>query len=818
MASDREGSRVLALVIGNGEYQGLAKLTNATRDAELVSSTLQEIGVDSVVTHFDLSRASMSQAVDGFLRSMKKFDVGVIYYAGHGMQDEYRENYLIPIDYGAGNVGDLFSFAYPLGRMVQGCSRLEGKTFVLFLDACRNNPFQSDYRDASGGLGKPPVPSEGIVIGYSTESGKVAGDYANEDNGLYAKSLCDVLVTPNLKVEDVLKRVGEEVRSTSNRVQNPEWWGNLSGEVILNYDSEQYEIKVSEIQANATSRVDQFVQQCQLFRNYHVGGYTVPEEIANLSYNFMAFRLEHRKKGELRLMRQADLYNLVIEYHKFAYGMPATPLAESVESVFSSGFGLLYRENSSLMQALGLQSPDELKIYLWHIRVAMNQEDVLSQEFLTDFIQDLWNADLTTWYIGTSWLGSVLKEYTSSDIAGMPLSHHFAIVGDSISTFCPEAYPDCGIFPVGRIVNAVTRFNGDTLRDNYSWLDEPVTLHLDSAEKVVLEPRNGFVLNDSIFVETPAANEYRNRLIAAYDVLLEAEASELEYWAGQSDLPPNYSKFFALHPHYIANENWSISVGDQLDYAINHKSCADLVWAKFKSAVDRLRWQYANENLVVEFTLILAWRSFQTSSNQLMFLPEGFITKNKREVRKILTECAELLDNMNFNMKGYAGDFSGTNFEYGSGTSLAGMSWHFAAFTEKFYAIHPEMGFEFIAKVDSLIEHLDLNTINENSAAGSYLIAYLNYAHHKGKRLKAVDRDYPIKALTEVLNKVVYDFRPFEDDAEVSRLIKHGYSTDIGLLSSKNPKVLKIFFWGSGGGHLFTPLVGFYQLRFRQRF
>ena len=269
-ASDDEGRRVLALVIGNSEYQGISSLTNAANDALLISSTLSEIGIDSAITGFDLTRAQMSRTVNEFFGAMSRYDVGFVYYAGHGMQDEYGENYLVPVDFGTESSPDLYSEGFPTERIFRGCSRLKNKAFVFFLDACRNNPYPSDYRSSGSGLGEPEVPSEGVLVGFSTESGKVAGDYAEESNGYYATALSEMLKVPNAKAEDILKEVGTIVREKSDRKQSPEWWGNLSGSVIFNFDASRYNVDVR-------SRHDDLVTSAKEILTLKVAQYSTGE-------------------------------------------------------------------------------------------------------------------------------------------------------------------------------------------------------------------------------------------------------------------------------------------------------------------------------------------------------------------------------------------------------------------------------------------------------------------------------------------------------------------------------------------------------------
>ena len=86
----------LALVIGNCEYQHAVPLSNPVNDADAIAETLQLLGFD-VQRHNNSSQREMKKAIDSFGEKLKNYDVGLFFFAGHGLQvDGY--NYLIPVD------------------------------------------------------------------------------------------------------------------------------------------------------------------------------------------------------------------------------------------------------------------------------------------------------------------------------------------------------------------------------------------------------------------------------------------------------------------------------------------------------------------------------------------------------------------------------------------------------------------------------------------------------------------------------------------------------------------------------------------------
>ena len=90
----------IATVIGNGDYQQTGwQLANPANDAQLMATTLREVGFD-VILHTNLDEDQME---DVFAEHADRLaaggpdTLGLLYYAGHGVQSN-GYNYLIPVD------------------------------------------------------------------------------------------------------------------------------------------------------------------------------------------------------------------------------------------------------------------------------------------------------------------------------------------------------------------------------------------------------------------------------------------------------------------------------------------------------------------------------------------------------------------------------------------------------------------------------------------------------------------------------------------------------------------------------------------------
>ena len=204
-----------ALVIGNGQYR-VGSLKNAEADANDMASSLRQLGFSvDIKTNLDLR--GMLAALEAFRTKLQKSDVGLFYYAGHGIQVD-GENYLIPI--GADiNLKDQVKYeAVNAAVVLSNMEASRSSINIVILDACRNNPFLST-RSVSRGLAVMSS-GKGAFLAYSTSPGSVASDGTGR-NSLFTKYLLQKLATPGQDIEYVFKKVRKEVVRESGGAQIP---------------------------------------------------------------------------------------------------------------------------------------------------------------------------------------------------------------------------------------------------------------------------------------------------------------------------------------------------------------------------------------------------------------------------------------------------------------------------------------------------------------------------------------------------------------------------------------------------------------------
>ncbi|MDP1683547.1 MAG: caspase family protein, partial [Burkholderiales bacterium] len=193
----------LALVFGNSAYRD-APLTNPGNDARAMSSLLDQAGF-TVDSHLDATRTSMIAAIEKFGAAIQRPETKQVlfYYAGHGVQLDWR-NYLLPVDAVVEKADQLKQRCVDLGMLLGQLGKAKDKTFIIILDACRNNPFGRVYRPQQKGLSQFDAPV-GSPLAYATSPGNVASDGSGK-NGLYTENLIRELSQRNTRIEDALKR------------------------------------------------------------------------------------------------------------------------------------------------------------------------------------------------------------------------------------------------------------------------------------------------------------------------------------------------------------------------------------------------------------------------------------------------------------------------------------------------------------------------------------------------------------------------------------------------------------------------------------
>lgn len=215
----------VALVIGNATYRE-GRLLNPVNDARAMADALESLGF-VVIKRENMKSREIGSALREFRSRLSPGAVAVFFYAGHGLQVR-GVNYLPAVDAEIEAEEDVANQSLDMTRVLELLDEAKTRINLVFLDACRNNPFSRRFRSASRGLAKVDAAS-GTLISFATRPGSVAAD-GDGKNGLYTEHLLNHMSTAGLPVEQMLKRVGSEVKLASKGRQEPWSEGLLEGD------------------------------------------------------------------------------------------------------------------------------------------------------------------------------------------------------------------------------------------------------------------------------------------------------------------------------------------------------------------------------------------------------------------------------------------------------------------------------------------------------------------------------------------------------------------------------------------------------------
>jgi uncharacterized caspase-like protein len=231
----------VAFVVGNGAYKNVQPLPNPAIDARSMAKVLRNVGFE-VVEGANLTRDKMTERLLEFGKKAQGADVALFFYAGHGIAIN-GTNYLLPVD------ADLKSeMDVKLGSAINIDITLEqtmgdAKVKLVFLDACRDNPFAAKIRSASAAAtrsvnvqtGLAEMKSgEGTLIAFATGPGQTALDGQEGTNSPFTRALMANIAAPGIEIQQAMTKVRAQVNEETSKGQLP--WGhtNLIGSVYLN--------------------------------------------------------------------------------------------------------------------------------------------------------------------------------------------------------------------------------------------------------------------------------------------------------------------------------------------------------------------------------------------------------------------------------------------------------------------------------------------------------------------------------------------------------------------------------------------------------
>ena len=225
IAFSQQKEQRIALVIGNSAYK-VSPLKNPVNDARDMANSLRGYGF-TVIERNNLTVKQIGSTLREFRSKLSAGSVALVFYAGHGIQIK-GENYLPAVDADIVGEEDVPNQSLSTRQIMDVLADAKSRMNLVFLDACRDNPYARSFRSSSRGLGRENAPS-GTLISFATRPGSTAAD-GDGRNGLYTSVLLQQIKNTDQPIEQVLKRVVTGVKTASKGQQEPWMEGSIEGD------------------------------------------------------------------------------------------------------------------------------------------------------------------------------------------------------------------------------------------------------------------------------------------------------------------------------------------------------------------------------------------------------------------------------------------------------------------------------------------------------------------------------------------------------------------------------------------------------------
>lgn len=224
--------KMAALVIGNANYINGGVLKNPSNDSIDIAAKLKSYGFHTILAN-DATHKQMDKSLKEFKKLLEEIDVGLFFFAGHGMQIDGR-NYLLATDTDNSDETEAKHSSLSLDKVIEVMEKSIASTKIIILDACRDNPWERAWNRAAATRGLASVYApKGTIIGFATSPGELAYDGKGR-NGTYTAALLQHIDEPDCTIETMFKQVRNTVAAETRGKQTSWEHTSLSGNFFFN--------------------------------------------------------------------------------------------------------------------------------------------------------------------------------------------------------------------------------------------------------------------------------------------------------------------------------------------------------------------------------------------------------------------------------------------------------------------------------------------------------------------------------------------------------------------------------------------------------
>lgn len=190
--TNAKNSNTFAVIIGNENYQKVAKVQFARNDARIFAQYCKlTLGLPekNIRSYNDATYATLLSAVQDIknIAQAYKGNLNVLfYYAGHGVPNESsNDSYLLPIDTDGRNT----IVCYPLSKLYEELGSMNAQSVIVFMDACFSGAQRGEGMLAAArgvAIEARPAEPQGNMVVFSAASGdETAYPYKEQSHGMF---------------------------------------------------------------------------------------------------------------------------------------------------------------------------------------------------------------------------------------------------------------------------------------------------------------------------------------------------------------------------------------------------------------------------------------------------------------------------------------------------------------------------------------------------------------------------------------------------------------------------------------------------------
>ena len=287
----------IAILFGNDTYDfGKAQLQCAVNDAKALEKKLTDLSFETKsILNSDLG--TMATEISNYETVLSGYDVGLFFFAGHGFQFDGL-NYLAATDTSFADDRSAAYTSFSLDNVIAAMNRSNVLIKILIIDACRSSSI-SGSRGIGTGFA-PIFAPRGTIIAFATSPGQTAKERG--EHGLFTAAILEHIMSPNITIENMFKRVRNTVYIWSNSTQVTWEHTSLMGDFVFNKGKIGSEDNIYHRDAFRDGRYE-----CEVGSKI----YDLISDLKTHNYNYQNPVINRMSKMKVELMR-ADINDLFV--------------------------------------------------------------------------------------------------------------------------------------------------------------------------------------------------------------------------------------------------------------------------------------------------------------------------------------------------------------------------------------------------------------------------------------------------------------------------------------------------------------------------